>query len=98
MIEVRVFSLFRPNSVAISADADIYMDKFGDAAYCCSQLQERRAFSSGDHESGEHFSRIRMEIARKLDYRPILDITEQEILELLGARRCARRLDKNFAA
>lgn len=81
-----MFSIFRPQHEKISSDADVYIRFYGDAAYCCAQTEERRAFLAGDRQNGERFSRIRMEIARKLDYRPNLDIPEQEILTLLFRR------------
>lgn len=79
-----MFNWFAPDAAQISAQADNYIAAFGDAAYCCAQSEERRAFSAGDKAGGKVFSRIRMEIARKLDYKPNLDIPERDVAKLLA--------------
>ena len=61
------------NRQKILAEADEYMESFGDDAYREAKKAEHAAWARGDKKLAKFLFRVRMEIAKRIDYEPGLD-------------------------
>ncbi|MGE0602681.1 MAG: hypothetical protein AB7O46_02720 [Xanthobacteraceae bacterium] len=61
------------NRQKILAEADEYMESFGNRAYSEAKKAEREAWERGDKKLGKFLWRVRMEIAKRTDYSPGMD-------------------------
>jgi hypothetical protein len=61
------------NRQKILAEADEYMESFGDDAYREAKKAEHDAWDRGDTKLAKFLFRVRLEIAKRIDYEPGLD-------------------------
>lgn len=61
------------NRRKILADADEYMESFGDNVYREAKKAEHDAWDRGDKKLAKFLFRVRLEIAKRIDYEPGLD-------------------------
>lgn len=75
------------NRRKILAEADEYMESFGNDAYREAKKAEYAAWDRGEKKLGKFLYRVRMEIAKRTDYEPGMDTATRYLEKPLPVTR-----------
>jgi hypothetical protein len=82
-----MFGWLPRNRRKVLAEADEYMESFGNDAYREAKKAEYSAWDRGDKKLGKFLYRVRMEIAKRTDYSPGMDTATRYLEKPLPVTR-----------
>lgn len=78
---MKIFDWFRKRRQLVFAQADEFMESFGNAAYSEARSEARKAREAGDYKRERFLSRVCKEIAKRTDFEIGVDTATRYVSE-----------------